>query len=75
MLTYKFQYGFCKVYWDNLLFICYYAESFTGLTSWENNGRYYINIYVKKQEILVELDTEKKWKDILKLLDKIIDQK
>jgi len=75
MLTYKFQYGLVKIFWNNILFICYNAEQFTGLVSSENNGRYYIVVHCNTKEIKVELDTKKKWIAILKLLDKIIDQK
>lgn len=68
--------GWFKIYINRLVHLSFKVDRFFGMQSYiKKDGRLFcIEIYVGKNVILCEYDDHKKWKIILALLEKNINQ-
>ncbi len=59
-----------KILINGLIHVFIKADEFIAFQSWiGDDDRYYIEFYTTKQYFYTEYDDEKKWKQILKLLN------
>lgn len=72
-LSYKISFGYIKIYWSNILFLRLLADGLQ-IQAHENNGVYRIQFYSGGAIITTELDSFDKWKAVLTLLDKAVEQ-
>ncbi len=65
-------YSFAKIYVDEILHLAFRHEKLQCIQSWVDTGKWCIEIYLKGEDpILMEYDEVEKWKQMLKLLDKV----
>lgn len=68
-ITFGHDFSSFRIYIDGLLHICVNKKAFYGLQSYNQEGIYYIEFWIKCQRQLIAHENKEIWVSILKIID------